>query len=276
VAGNSATTRWPAGSFDIVDPNNSNGAGVPDESDGAANDTSHPITRACPKLSTANRRFPYPNDNLVKAEYGNCNNPAECGDRHVLVVEKNACRLWESYFTYKVNGQWHAYSTAAWDLRSNAMRPKGWTSADAAGLPMVPLLVRADEASAGEIRHALRVTFRDGVLDKSYVWPASHYAGNVVTGGIPFGAVMRLRSDFVIPSNWTTQARAVATAMKRYGVYVADIGSNAYITGEPSANWSPDTISQLQRIQMGSFEFVDTRAITSHPKFNPNSFQAAW
>ena len=87
---------------------------------------------------------------------------------------------------------------------------------------------------------------------------------------------MRLRSDFVIPANWTTQAKALATAMKRYGVYVADIGSNSYMTGEPSATWSPDTISQLQRIQMASFEFVDTRSITGNANFNSNSYQASW
>ncbi|QNA89021.1 hypothetical protein G4G28_12000 [Massilia sp. Dwa41.01b] len=276
VDGTSTTTRWPAVSFAIVDPNSGNGAGVPAESDCATPDASHAITRSCGKLAAADRRFPYPNDSIVKAEYGSCNDPSQCGDRHVLVVEKNACRLWESYFTYKVNGQWHAYSTAAWDLRSNAMRPKTWTSADAAGLPILPLLMRADEASTGEIRHALRVTFRDSVLDKSFVWPATHAAGGPTAGGIPFGAVMRLRSDFAIPATWTAQARAIATAMKRYGVYVADIGSNAYLTGEPSANWSQDTIAQLQRIQMASFEFVDTRTITGNPNFNVNSYRASW
>jgi hypothetical protein len=274
VDGTSNTTTWPKVSFAIFD--SGNGAGVPDESDCAAPDATHTLTRSCTKLSEANRRFPYPNDNIIKAEYGKCNNPQECGDRHVLTVEKGACRLWESYFTYKVQGQWHAYSTAAWNLKSNQMRPKTWTSADAAGLPILPLLMRAGEASSGEIRHALRITFADRVLDKSFVWPATHAAGGATSGGIPFGALLRLRSDFVIPAGWTTQARAIATAMKRYGVYVADIGSNSFMTGEPSASWSPDTISQLQRIQMASFEFVDTRSISSNPNFNSNSYQARW
>ncbi|WP_167088421.1 hypothetical protein [Massilia frigida] len=271
-----STTSWPRVSFAITDPNSGNGDGVPDESDCAAPDAAHTLTRGCSTLPATSQRFPYPNDNVLKAEYGNCNDPQQCGDRHVLAVEKNACRLWESYFTYKVNGQWHAYSTAAWNLNSNQMRPRTWTSADAAGLPILPLLMRADEASAGAVRHALRITFADRVLDQRFVWPATHAAGGATGNGIPFGAVLRLKSDFPIPANWTTQARALATAMKRYGVYVADIGSNSFLTGEPSASWNPETISQLQRIQMGSFEFVDTRTITGNPKFNANSFQASW
>jgi hypothetical protein len=274
VDGTASTTDWPQVSFAPAVAGGE--TGWPDESDCAANDGSHGITRDCTALSVANRRFPYPNDSLLKAENGACNDPNQCGDRHVLVVEKGACRLWESYYSYKTVGLWHALSTAAWDLTSNAMRPKTWTSADAAGLPVTPLLMRADEASSGEIRHAFRVTFQDSVLDRNYVWPAMHGAGSSTPAGIPFGSVMRLRSDFVIPSSWTTQAKAVATAMQRYGVYVADIGSNSYLTGEPSASWNDATISQLQQIRMSSFEFVNLQAITGNSKFSGTSFQASW
>lgn len=274
VDGTAATTSWPLVSFAPAAAGGD--AGWPDESDCAAGDAGHTITRDCTTLTAANRHFPYPNDNLLKAESGACNDPAACGDRHVLVVEKGACRLWESYSSYKTGGQWHALSSAAWDLTSNAMRPKTWTSSDAAGLPLTPLLMRADEASSGDVRHALRVTFQDSILDRSYVWPAMHGAGGSTPTGIPFGAVMRLRSDFVIPASWTTQARALATAMKRYGVYVADIGSNSYMTGEPNANWQADTISQLQQIRMSSFEFVNLQAITGNSKFSGTSFRASW
>ena len=269
VDGTAATTAWPTVSFA------QNGGGWPDESHCATPDATHSIKQCSTEL-VADRRFPYPNADIIKTESGACNDPASCGDRHVLVLEKGACRLWESYFSYKVNNQWAALSTAAWDMKTNAMRPAGWTSGDAAGLPMLPLLMRADEAAAGAIRHAFRVTFRDSVLANTYVWPARHAAGGATAGGIPFGALLRLKSDFAIPATWSVQSKAVALAMQRYGVYVSDIGSDAYFTGEPSASWSATTISELQHITMSSFEFVNTGAITSNPKFNVNSFQAAW
>jgi hypothetical protein len=275
VDGSAATTSWPSVSFDASDP--ATGPGVPDESDcavaavGAFN-----MQRDCTAVSASSRRFPFPLDAVLKAEHGSCNDPRQCGDRHVLIVEQGACRLWESYFSYNVGGQWHVYSTAAWDLRSLAMRPDSWTSGDAAGLPILPLLARADEASAGEIKHALRVTFRDSVMSRAYVWPARHRAGGETPGGLPFGALLRLRADFVVPSTWSTQAQALARAMQNYGLYVADIGSDLYVQGEPHASWSDATITQLQSLRMDQFEFVDLRAITGHPQFSANSLAGAW
>jgi hypothetical protein len=265
-------TDWPSLAFVA--------GGAPDESDCAVASAGDPggyaIVRNCAARSPAALRFPIPRDAVLQAEGGTCNDPAACGDRHVLVVEQGACRLWESYFTYKTApGQWTAYSTAAWDLNSNAMRPDTWTSGDAAGLPIAPLLVRASEASAGEIAHALRVTFRDAVLANTYVWPARHRAGNS-SGSIPFGALLRLKSSFVIPSNWTTQAKAIATAMQRYGLYVADIGSDLYVQGDPSAAWSASTISQVQGLRMSDFEFVDLGAVTRDGRFDGNSYAASW
>lgn len=268
VDGSAATTSWPTVSF----PN-----GYPDESDCAvAQSGGFGIRQDCTTLTAAQARFPFPNDSVIKLEGGTCNDPNSCGDRHVLIVEQGKCRLWESWLSYKVNGAWTSGSTAAWDLHSFAMRPDGWTSGDAAGLPLLPFIVRASEANADDIRHALRVTFRDSVLNNTHVWPARHHAGNATAGGIPFGALLRLRSDFVIPANWTTQAKALAHAMQRYGLYVADIGSDLFVQAEPSAQWSDTTITQIQTLQMNQFEFVDISAITRDPHFNANSYQGAW
>lgn len=260
IDGTAATTTWPVVSFDN---------GWPDESDCAvATAGGYGIRRGCDSLASAARRFPLPLDHLAKIEGG--------GDRHALMLERGACRLWESFATTKVGGQWASSSTAAWDLNSNAMRPDTWTSGDAAGLPILPLLARADEASSGEVRHALRVTFQDSLLNNSYVWPARHQAGNAVAGGIPYGALLRLKASFTIPASWTPQAKALATAMQRYGLYVSDIGSNLYVQGEPNAGWNSATITQLQTLQMGQFEFVDVTAITTHPQFSRDSFAARW
>jgi hypothetical protein len=128
------------------------------------------------------RRLPFPRSNL-KNEAGTCNDPDTCGDHHLLVVEQGACRLWEGYHTYKLNGQWYTMSSAAWDLKSLSLRPSSWTSGDAAGLPITPFLAKAAEADSGEIRHALRVTFRDAVLANAFTWPARHAAGSSAGGG---------------------------------------------------------------------------------------------
>jgi hypothetical protein len=276
VVDNTKTT-WPTVSFDITDDRDGNGDGVPGESDCAVSNGSggYSIKRDCSTLAANEQRFPFPNDSIIKAEHGACNDPnnEQCGgDRHILMMEQGACRLWESYYTYKPANQWLAYSTAAWDLNSNAMRPDGWTSADAAGLPMLPLLVRIDEANAGQINHALRVTFKGS---NGYVWPASHRAGSN-TSLPPFGVVMRLKSNFTVPSNWTTQAKAIARAMQQYGLYFADNGSDFFVQGEPSAQWNDATFAQLRSITMNNMEFVDLRAITNDSRFKSNSYQARW
>lgn len=268
IDGTAASTAWPTVSF----PN-----GYPNESDCAlAQGSGYAIHRGCDTLTAAQRRFPYPLDSRIKLEGGACNDPDTCGDRHVLVVEQGSCRLWESWLSYQVGGAWTSGSTAAWDLRTYAQRSDTWTSADAAGLPILPLLARVDEASAGEVRHALRVTFLDSALARSYVWPARHAAGGDTPNGIPFGALLRLRADFVIPTSWTAQAQALARAMQRYGLYVADIGSNLYVQGEPSAQWNEATITQLQSLQMSQFEFVDISAVTRDARFAAGSLQGAW
>lgn len=277
VDGTVATTDWPLVAFDFAPSGVSTQRGWPDESDCAtASGGGFALTRDCSAVAPAQRRFPFPLPAHLRNEGGQCNDPNTCGDHHVLVVEQGACRLWEAYAGYRINGQWYAMSTAAWDLRSLALRPSGWTSADAAGLPITPLLARADEASAGEVRHALRVTFQDSRLANTFDWPARHAAGGSTPGGVPFGAVLRLKAEFAIPAEWTTQAKALATAMKRYGLYVADIGSSFYVQGEPNAAWDARTISQLQTIAMSQMEFVDLGAITSDPRWSRDSLAAGW
>jgi len=265
-------TDWPLVTF--APPPDS----APDESDCAtANGTGgYAITPNCASRPAASLRFPYPRDTVVKIEGYDCPLTSGC-DRHVLIVEQGACRLWESYSVTrtKASGQWSAYSTAGWDLRSNAMRPDGWTSSEAAGLPIAPLLVREAEASAGEIAHALRVTFRDSVLSTQHVWPARHGAGGS-SGSIPYGALLRLKPTVVIPSTWTVQAKAIAAAMQRYGLYVADIGTDLYVQGDPSVQWSGSTISQIQSLHTSDFEFVDVGTITRDARFSASSFQASW
>lgn len=276
VDGSAATTDWAVLNFDFAASGVSSVSGWPAESDCAVPGSSgYTLTRGCSTVASAQRRFPFPTTNLLN-EGGTCNDPNTCGDHHVLVVEQGACRLWEAYSAYKLSGQWYALSTAAWDLKSLALRPQSWTSADAAGLPITPFLVKAAEADSGTIPHALRVTFRDAVLANTATWPARHGAGGATPGGIPFGALLRLRSDFVIPSSWTTQAKAIATAAKQYGMYVADIGSDFYVQGEPSAQWQDATFTQLATIPMSSMEFVDLRNVTGDARWSVDSMAGSW
>ena len=278
VDGTPATTEWPVVSFDFSTSGVFWDKGYPDKSDCAVSDGNggFNIGRGCGAIDPGQRRFPFPLASKIVNEDGHCNDPHTCGDRHVLVVEKGACRLWESFFSYNLSGQWYTMATAAWDLKSLALRPDDWASGDAAGLPITPLLAKAAEASSGEIRHALRVNFSDAKLSTEHVWPARFGAGGENPGAIPFGSLLRLKADFVIPDDWTPQAKALATAMKRYGLYVADIGSNFYVQGEPNAAWSPQTISQLQTISMASMEFVSLGAVTGDPRWSRDSLAAGW
>jgi hypothetical protein len=252
------STQWPVVSLD---------GGYPDESDCATAPDGSGILQGCTKAAPASRRFPFPSGQVL-AELND--------DAHVLVVDRTACRLWEAYGAQKIGTQWSAMSTATWDLKSNALRPDGWGSADAAGLPITPLLARSSEAASGEIRHALRVTFRDYALALEHVWPARFAAGGDNPGAIPFGSLLRLKADFVIPDTWSPQAKAVATAAKRYGLYVADNGMDFYVQGEPGDGWDPAAWQQLRSITLANMEFVDTGSITSDPRWSRDSMAAGW
>jgi len=277
VDGSAATTDWANVLYDFSASGLTSQAGWPHESDCAVDDGAggYTLQRNCSSVPVNQRRFPIPRNNL-KNEGGTCNDPNTCGDHHVLVVEQGACRLWEGYATYPINGQWYTMSSAAWDLKSLSLRPSGWTAGDAAGLPITPFVAKAAEADSGEIRHALRVTFRDDVLAREFSWPARHFAGGDTPGGIPFGAVLRLKSSFVIPDHWTPQAKAIATAAKRYGLYVSDIGMDFYVQGEPSAAWSEQMFRDVSGIPLSEMEFVDLGAVTRDARFSADSMAARW
>ena len=273
VDGTAATTDWPVVSYDISAGGE---RGYPDKSDCAVSDGNggFSIARNCSAVPVGQRRFPFPLPSKLLSQGGLCNDPNTCGDKHVLVVEQGACRLWESFFSYNLSGQWNSGLTAAWDLKSLALRPNGGPSANAAGLPITPLLAKAAEASSGEIRHALSIAFRDAALAIETQWPARFAAGGDNPGAIPFGALLRLKAGFVIPDDWTPQAKALATAAKRYGLYVSDNGADFHVGGEPNAAW--DLRGQLRAIKLSDMEFVDLGTITRDPRFSPDSMAASW
>jgi hypothetical protein len=196
---------------------------------------------------------PYPIPSKPKTEYG--------GDHHVLILDSSACRLYELYDVRKKGTRWRAGSGAIWNLASNALRPAGWTSADAAGLPILPGLVRYDEVAAGHIDHALRFTVQH--TRRAYVYPARHYASSSTDPNLPpMGLRLRLRAGFDT-SRFPPQARVVLEALKRYGMMVADNGSSWYISGAPDRGWSNDDLHALSRVKGSDFEVVDPSAI--HP-----------
>jgi hypothetical protein len=184
--------------------------------------------------------------------------PVEAGsDGHVLVLQQQTCQLYELFAARpQSNGTWVAASGAHFDLTSNALRPLGWTSADAAGLPILPGLVRYDEIAAGHIDHAIRVTFSR--TQNGYVLPATHAASSSADPTRPaMGMRLRLRAGFDV-STLTGQARVIATAMQRYGFIVADNGSNWFFQGAPDPGWNDSELNQLKAISGTEFEVVDT------------------
>jgi hypothetical protein len=182
-------------------------------------------------------------------------------DRHLILVDRNACRLYELYDARRVRGRksWRAGSGAIWSLRSNRLRPRGWTSADAAGLPIFPGLARFDEVQHGEIDHALRFT-AEGVRD-TFVYPARHSDGRSGSGNAPpMGTRFRLRADFDT-SGFPPQARVILEGLKRYGMILADSGPAFSLGGAPSRGWNGEDLDSLRRVRGGDLEAVDTSAL---------------
>jgi hypothetical protein len=180
-------------------------------------------------------------------------------DHHALLLDKSACRLYELGGLERRQGRWHAWAGATWSLRSNRVRPAGWTSADAAGLPIFPGLARYDEVRRGVIDHALRFTVQR--TRRAYVYPARHYASNLTSSNLPpMGLRVRLRASFDARS-FPRQARIVLVALKRYGMIVADNSSDWYITGAPNRGWSNDQLHTLARVKGSDFEVVETRSL---------------
>jgi hypothetical protein len=186
------------------------------------------------------------------------------GDRHVIVVDRDSCLDYELYAAYPHRGgrYWTAGSGAIFNLRSNHLRPAGWTSADAAGLPILPGLARYDDVARGVIDHALR--FTAPCTSRAYVYPARHYAPTC-HGGLfpPMGLRVRLKANVDI-SRLPYQARVVAEALRRYGMILADNGSPWYISGAPDRRWNNDALHLLNRLSGRDFEVVDTSSLP-HP-----------
>ena len=185
------------------------------------------------------------------------NAPVEAGgDRHVLALQQESCRLYEMYNARPSGGGWDASSGAVWDLRSNALRPEGWTSADAAGLPILPGLAKYDEVKSGQIRHALRFTV--GATQRGYVHPAAHFASSSDDPNLPpMGLRLRLRADYDF-SDFHGDPRVILEALKTYGMIVADNGSSWFISGATDPRWNDDDLNQLKHVPGSAFEVVDT------------------
>ena len=191
--------------------------------------------------------------------------PASTGDRHVLVLQSGTCRLYEVFDAHPHNGgqSWTAGSGAVFDLNSNALRPAGWTSADAAGLAMLPGLVRYEEAASGRIDHAIRVTAPQ--TRRQYIWPARHFASSSTSTALPpMGAWFRLRQDVDI-SGYTGVVRTILEALKTHGMILADNGSSWYLSGAPDERWNNTVLRALGDFSGSDFEAVNTSSLMLDP-----------
>lgn len=214
----------------------------------------HPTVRVRFTYADESDRVRYPVD---------ANTPVEGeSDRHVLVVNKSTCTLYELFAFDWNHGRPRAGSGAVWDLSSDALRPDGWTSADAAGLPILPGLVRYDEVLDGKIEHAIRFT-ADLTRDR-HLWPARHDAGSNDASYPPMGARFRLKASYDL-SAFSAKARVVLRAMKRFGLILADNGSNWYVQGARDRRWKNRLLDQLKSVPASAFEAVDASACVVDP-----------
>lgn len=202
-------------------------------------------------------RYPFGADTRIEGGRGSS------GDKHAIVVDKGACRLYETWNTRIRRGRWVAGSGAVWSLRSNDLRPDGWTSADAAGLPILPGLLRWNEVRAGNVDHAIR--FTTDVTSTHHLWPARHDAGSRASLRYPpMGARFRLRPGFST-SGFSAHARTVIEAMQTYGLVLADNGSPWYFQGEQNARWPASLVEELKEIPASAFVAVDTSSLQVSP-----------
>lgn len=189
--------------------------------------------------------------------------PAADGDRHILVLDKDRCRLYETWSTYPEGAGWKAGSGAVFDLASSKLRPDGWTSADAAGLPILPGLLRYDEVAAGAVRHAIRFTVQR--TQRAYLWPARHFASNIRDADVPpMGARLRLKAGVDL-GRYSPPVRIILQGFKDYGLLLADNGSNWFISGVPDERWNNDLLRELRNIHGSDFEVVDASGLMIDP-----------
>jgi hypothetical protein len=186
------------------------------------------------------------------------------GDAHVLVIDQDDCRLYELFGSRRIGPQeWEASSGAIFDLRSNRLRPAGWTSADGAGLPILPGLVRYDELRAGQIRHALRFTTRQ--TSREFKWPARHLASRLTDPRLPpMGQRFRLRSSFDI-GGFAPETRVILTALQTYGMLLSDNGGPWFLTGAIDSRWPSSIASELRNVKGSDFEAVDISGLMIDP-----------
>jgi len=203
---------------------------------------------------------PYPIPSGAPIEGG----PDSTGDRPLLVVDRDNCRLYELYYAWpQPDGSWQAGSGAVFNLNSHELRPEGWTSADAAGLPILPGLVRYEEMAAGEIRHALR--FTAPATQREYIWPARHYASwHTEATYPPMGQRFRLKAGFDL-SSFSPEVQVILRALKKYGMILADNGSAWFISGVPDDRWDNDHLHELQQVPGSAFEAVDVSSLMRDP-----------
>ncbi len=198
-------------------------------------------------------RYPLGSDTRIEGGRGSA------GDKHAVVVDKGACKLFETWNTRVAGGRWHAGSGAVWSLRSNDLRPDGWTSADAAGLPILPGLLRWNEVKARRVDHAIR--FTTDVTSRHHLWPARHDAGSRDSRAYPpMGARFRLKAGFST-RGFSGGAKAVIRAMKTYGLVLADNGSPWFFQGERNRHWPDRLVADLKRIPASAFVAVDTSGL---------------
>ncbi len=223
-------------------------------------DRSTPLAEVSFEYATESDPGPYPIPAQPLIEGG----PRSTGDRHILMLNRETCVLHELFDAHPVGpGRWRAGSGARFDLRSTALRPLGWTSADAAGLPILPFLAHFEEAASGEIRHALRFTVPR--TRNSYVWPASHRASVLTDANLPpMGQRFRLKTH-VNAADFGPQARAIVVAMQRYGLILADNGGPWFISGAPHPGWNDRELRQLKRLRGEDFEAVNSRSLMIDP-----------
>jgi hypothetical protein len=185
------------------------------------------------------------------------------GDRHAIAVDTTNCILYELYRAFPGSNDWTADSGAIFNLKSNALRPSGWTSADAAGLPLMPGLVTYEEVASGEIKHAIRFTAPR--TRRAFVWPARHYASSLKGSQYPrMGERFRLKASFDI-SPYPAEVQVILRAMKKYGIILADNGSSWYLTGKPDSRWNNDNLSRLRNVLGSNMEAVDAASLMIDP-----------
>jgi hypothetical protein len=223
--------------------------------------TKHKNTKVTFDYSSESDHVGYPVGPDTKIEGGRSSD----GDRHAIIVDKATCKLYELYAAREPGGRWHAGSGAVWSLKKNTLRPDGWTSADAAGLPILPGLLRWNEVKKDKIDHAIRFTVP--TTSQAHLWPARHDAGSTSSPDYPpMGARFRLSASYDA-SGLSPYAQNVVAAMKKYGLVLADNGSAWYFQGEQSAAWPDRLVSDLKTIPASAFVAVDTSSLM----VNPNS-----